>query len=513
MSRGQARLMLGWCIAGTLFFVGANALGAANDQPYPVGELSSTMGGAAAAIVHDGSAPWYNPAGLGRVSEEGISASLNVYGLQMERTPNFVGTAELSGTTTAIFPGSLGYVKPLGVPSSRMQHALGLSLVVPDFARHELALDEKLQGDPGYELHVRERLLEQTLWIVPGWGACLGPSLCVGAALHAGYWSSTGLFSYFEQYADASSNIALSSVMQEEYSAVLLSGSLGVQWQMSDRLWLGGSLRFPATTVWGGGNVLVMDGSWDSDDATSDSVRRATDEEMKIDRRIPLNLRVGAGYDTGRWLVALDLGLSLPQAKYASVRAQDGSTQLPVVDPAGFQVGEVDVGYDDARDTIFNVNLGAQYRMSPKTSIQAGFFTDFSGQPDSMIDEIHNHVNHYGITAGVAMKGASSLTFVGIIAVLGSGRSYGIDYDQNGEMIEKSADATSNAIYFTLGGSTRLGEAPEREAPPEPAAPPQEEVQLPSGPNPATVAPEPPRTEEVTPASRRKTKRNPFMPK
>jgi len=64
-------------------------------------------------------------------------------------------------------------VRPLGVFGNGIHHAVGLALVVPDFARHELALDDtKLAGD---DYHVRERLLEQTLWIVPGWGACFRP--------------------------------------------------------------------------------------------------------------------------------------------------------------------------------------------------------------------------------------------------------------------------------------------------------------------------------------------------
>ena len=92
-------------------------------------------------------------------------------------------------------------MKPLGVFGNGIHHAVGLALVVPDFARHEVALDEQ---SGGYEFHIRERLLEQTLWIVPGWGACFGPRLCAGASLQVGYWSSTGLYSSFEQGTDQS---------------------------------------------------------------------------------------------------------------------------------------------------------------------------------------------------------------------------------------------------------------------------------------------------------------------
>ena len=99
------------------------------------------MGGAAAAITHDGASPWYNPAGLGRVTGTAFSGSLSVYGLQQEGTQGYYSNSTLSGTGTAIFPGSLGYVMPVARSSSRLAQALGLAIVVPDFTRHQLTLD------------------------------------------------------------------------------------------------------------------------------------------------------------------------------------------------------------------------------------------------------------------------------------------------------------------------------------------------------------------------------------
>jgi long-subunit fatty acid transport protein len=430
------------------------------------------MGGAAVAITHDGTAPWYNPAGLGRVTEEGISATLNVYGVQIERTKAFVDGLDLAGTKTAIFPGSVGYVKPLGVFGNGIHHAIGLALVVPDFARHEVALDDTQFA--GYEWHVRERLLEQTLWIVPGWGACFGPRLCGGASLQVGYWSSTGLYSTFEQWTQATAGGlpagADSYVKQDDFWAVEAGMSVGIQYRASDNTWLGLSVRSPVGTLWGSGSTLVMD----SNQAAPGITRRANDNNLRIDQRLPLNMRLGVGIDLQDWLLAADVSLSLPQSTYQSVQtgttdpANDNSPALKALDASGQQVGPlVDIGVPLGRLTVVNVNLGAQYRLSPKTAFQAGFFTDFSGQPDALIDELHPHINRYGVTAGVSLKGTSSTTTIGLIATIGTGRSFSAGTGG-------TADAQSEAIYFTLGGSTRLGDPPEKPlaGTPEPREPP-----------------------------------------
>ena len=472
-------------ISGVLLLASTYARAAGNDQPYPVGELASTMGGAAVAITHDGTAPWYNPAGLGRVTEEGISATLNVYGVQIEKTTGFVGTADLKGWTTAIFPGSLGYVKPLGIFGGDIRHALGIAVVVPDFARHEVALDNTIQqNSTNYELHLREQLLEQTVWVIPGWGACFGPRFCVGASLHVGYWSSTGLYSYFEQYAAGPGDQFADSTMQQtQYSALELAGGAGLQYQPLDNVWIGVSLRSPALTVWSSGKVLMLDSSYDTLATTPDAsyVRRASDDNLKIDQRLPLRLRLGVGVELGDWLLAADVNVSLPQSQYQAVRTHDGQTTIQPMDAEGNPVSPnnpLDIGQPDGRNTIVNVNVGAQYHFSKKLAAQAGFFTDFSGQPDDLIDEL---INHYGLTAGIAMKGASSMTFVGVIATLGIGKSYGVSIDPGtGEFLDRTADAQSEAIYFTLGGSTRLGDPPEKPlantAEPSESAPPVPEV-------------------------------------
>jgi hypothetical protein len=139
---------------------------------------------------------------------------------------------------------------------------------------------------------------------------------------------------------------------------------------------------------------------------------------------------------------------------------------------------------------VLNVNLGVQHRISPKTAFQAGFFTDFSGQPQDLViqDQLHPHINRYGVTLGLSFKGTSSTTMVGIIATAGFGRSFGLVQDPTGAYNDGTAPARSEAIYFTLGGSTRLGDPPEKPAlAPTPQAAPAETVPVLAPPTPVPV--------------------------
>ena len=56
----------------------------------PVGEAAALMGGSATAWVDDGSSGWYNPAGIGAVRRQGLSANLSAYGMQILQVPGFL---------------------------------------------------------------------------------------------------------------------------------------------------------------------------------------------------------------------------------------------------------------------------------------------------------------------------------------------------------------------------------------------------------------------------------------
>jgi len=119
----------------------------------------------------------------------------------------------------------------------------------------------------------------------------------------------------------------------------------------------------------------------------------------------------------------------------------------------------------------------------PQDRFSGRLFHGFFGAAVRPHRRVAPHINRYGVTAGVSFKGTSSTTTIGLIATIGTGRSYGIN-DQNQQI---NADAQSEAIYFTLGGSTRLGDPPEKTAPAPPAE--TESVEKAAEPRPATLTP------------------------
>src|SRR5688500_7954060 len=88
LTRHRTRLLAGCAaIFGACLSSSARA---GNDDEVFVGNRAAMMGGAVAAAVRDGSAAWYNPAGLGGVERDQIDASASVYTLRAYSAPAYL---------------------------------------------------------------------------------------------------------------------------------------------------------------------------------------------------------------------------------------------------------------------------------------------------------------------------------------------------------------------------------------------------------------------------------------
>lgn len=415
----------------------------------PVGEAAGLMGGAAAAAVDDGSALWYNPAGLGAVRDQGISASLSAYGVQQLEVPGFVEyrpgfDAALTSTAVATFPSYLGYVQPFG--GSRFRHSLGFAVVVPDFERADAVLDVP-PGTLPFELRARLKYVSQTIWGMPGWGGCWATGrFCVGAALAAGYRTEIETTITDYRILGFTDRFLESATIRQLDIWMLSIGALaGVQWQILPRLRFGVSLRTPSRMVAGGGSLLTIESAAQSRERSS--VRRVEDQKLRLDYKLPLQARAGISLDVGRFRFAADVNYSPAQAAFAFLRGRNGETKLQPIDGTGMVSGDpIDIYDDLERKALVDGAVGMAMRLGERWMLLAGVFTNRSGAYQTGGED--GWGTRYGGTLGLSRRGAKSTARFGVTATTGEGTIQGSTIDA-----ERPVSTHSRAIYANIGGT------------------------------------------------------------
>ena len=421
---------------------------------FPIGEAAGMMGGAAAASVDDGSSTWYNPAGLGSVREQGISASLSAYGIQNLEVPAFTEfspgqRAGLRSTAVATFPSYLGYVQPFGSP--RFRHSLGLSIVVPDFERADAVLDVPTGAVP-LEFKARLKHTSQTIWAVPGWGACwAGGRVCAGWSVALAY--RTLIETVITDYRIArvsNTTLSMANTNQRDLWLLLVAGQVGVQWQIAQRLRFGASVRSPVKSVAAGGSVLEIESSTSTNAAGAPdmaAIRRIEDQRLRMDYRLPLQARAGFSLDLGPVRLSADANVSPAQPSFAFIRGRNGENQLQPTNPNGTPSGDpIVIGEDLARELLIDGALGLSVRATDRWSLLCGGFTNFTGAAEGSGDAVWG--DRFGVTLGLSRRGTKSTTRLGLTGTAGFGKVTG--FDATG-MIK--VDSRSFGIYATIGGT------------------------------------------------------------
>src|SRR5262249_13971183 len=137
---------------------------------------------------------------------------------------------------------------------------------------------------------------------------------------------------------------------------------------------------------------------------TGGATRAVADNSLWSDFRLPLFLRAGAAYESGRIALAADVQVSFPQGNYATELGQGGADWLQPRAADGTPLGPPNsLAHISGRKAIVNASIGAEKTLTAKFSLQVGFFTDLTGTPNETTpppDELHPRVNRFGLTLG-----------------------------------------------------------------------------------------------------------------
>jgi hypothetical protein len=423
------QLALSLCAALVLTCLVTPRAHAGNDEGILVGGHAALTGGAVTATIGDGSAAWYNPAGIAHATQQTLDINASVYGVGLLRAKPFVSfeggeSAEAKTTDWQLIPSALSYtrqVKPklvgafsIIVPKTT-DYDLRTAVLEPSGARWTVGVD-KLRNEYDYVLSF-------------GWR--LSPAVRVGFSVHGIYISTEEKIQLARGEAGVDGAPFLTVSTHDKLGDYGLRLGFGVQWTVRPGFDLGVAIQ--SYTLTGFRSTLrTTFGSLSTGDAPPTFDSRDEDKLKSVwELSTPLVARFGGAYRLGRTQLMLDGSIYTP---------------LQSTEP------ELD------RKLNGNARVACLVELSEKLAFGIGAFTDLSGQTAQAA------TNFVGVAGGVRLaqhyqivEGKRRLVFLTTLAVryaYGWGSSTGIMFhgDDLTNYTLTKAPLTAHEMAFNLGG-------------------------------------------------------------
>jgi hypothetical protein len=403
--RTPRTLALALAIFVLFSFAPARRARAGNDDGVLLGNEAAMAGGAVTAIVADGSATWYNPAGIAGVDRDTLDLSGSATMLRIAVTPGL-----LQSSTGHQANGS--YYEFLGIPSAvtlvrRLDRrtAVALGIFVPELTNHadRVALDDPVpRPAPEPDRLARWRLNYQESSSAYYGGLTLGivlaPNIRIGFSALGAYHQhaiSSELLGAAQSEDRTTATFGLSTMLSLQ--AVSLEAAAGLQWEIVPGLHLGLSVRTPGLLV--GSQYRVSDTTMA---ASADGIHFATVDQTGLEAQFdvirPARVRLGLAYRWSSGWIAIE-----------------GDVQHELRRP--------EIGVD--REWTGGARIGGRIFLDRQLSLGAGFFTDLDATRtiDSYAD---TRLDFYGGTVGLEVRNphrlgegenASDMVFVNTFAL------------------------------------------------------------------------------------------------
>lgn len=361
----------------------ASAVHAGNDDSFPVGNQAAIVAGAVAATVSDGSATYYNPAGLGAVTRSGVDVSASGYVLRHYQAARFLqtpdgATKDASVTEFVAVPTQVAYVRRLTPGVS-----LGLGYYVPRAG--DVVLRERVissEGARSSSAALDLRVSDATYVLGAAVGARVAPTWRLGVGLYAIYENqieSAAIFGATMQ--DAVSQSATHFGVLGTYTRVATEPRLGVQWDVSPEITLALSAAGPRLQVLRSGEESVSLSVTDLSAAPDRQLMTFSEREPSRGESLGVSAlgryALAMAYHVGSSIVRAELDV---QPGYTSARTQ------------------VD------RRSTWNVRAGWTWRVAESTSVGLGVFSDRGTNRDRGDASGASRTDFYGASAGIELS-------------------------------------------------------------------------------------------------------------
>jgi hypothetical protein len=405
-------------LAALVLAVGAPRAHAGNGDGVLLGNEAAMTGGAVRATVRDGSAVWYNPAGLASIDRDAVDVSGNAVQARIAEEPGLI-----SSTTGERNDG--GYLEVVSIPSAatlsrRIERdvTLALGIFAPRYEAHETRTGLDAQsGAASARWTLSSAQTRQTYHAGGALGLRISDQLRLGISLFGVYRDSYDSFQtagVFELPTGDTHLLARGGIRRiRSFGAEL---GLGIQWEPHPGVVIALTGRSPGLELATQIRVTTtdVDATLRGDELDELSFLPVDRESLAPGLAVltPGHIAFALAHRFDRGWVALELDVQPP----------------------------FDIEGVLERRLVYNVRVGGRYEVDDRIGIGFGAFTDHSeGLP---IDQLgQTRVDFYGLAAGLEYRtphrlgpeeGSRTLVFSTTFAVryaFGVGEVAGLRFD------------------------------------------------------------------------------------
>jgi long-subunit fatty acid transport protein len=433
-----------------------------------MGERALGLGGAFTGLANDPSAAFYNPAGLARLEETALSASLSLATFDRltlkdgHQTSAGNGNIDYKGRPS--LPLFVAVVRQVGKKddAGKRKHAIAFSTFTPDqrslsldarqyrvaedgrswlstlYARHDRSL--RWYGF-SYAFRPRGRFTFGASWFLShGKGAVLEERLDLSLGSPADAGGGTDPEARFESV----------RISQDSKGIV---GRLALLYY-GDKLRVGAMFQPPSLHLKGKTSVRdrVVVTSTGAAGESEGTYEERTSSKLPARDPLPWELRIGTGYQA-RHDLTLDCDLS--------VNGKGKSVRVPWADNATGQVAKNENGDVTAvrvrRVPTFNAALGAEYDLPKNITMQTGLFTDLSAAPRLPArseTQRPDHIHRFGAALSIGFGAKGFGLALGTVARFGLGSALAPSGDETGAPYQRFS-AREHTLFVFLTGARR----------------------------------------------------------